>query len=491
MNKKIIFTILLLFFCIKIQATEYSRILFLSNKAHSNLQFNKDLFFDTVNVGNNINNGTSPLTPLLTLDYALSELRDNVNIDTLIIIGGENYTFNANYVIAKTIISNWAIITTPKNSNDKYFQNTNINNIFFYDLYVVGSGVAGLGFFYQTILNNCIIDSSFIRRADGPGFFSSLTSFNNCVISNNYANHSDATLSTFTEIDNQNIKNSIFLNNYTNNSTRGFFYQRTGNAPASFNNNIIQNNSWSVGISMFGTAYNNAAETNIVYNNLNTTNLNTGKITEQINFTQVGSETYFQFNTNQTEYGLSDASIKDILLYRYSFMNDTLAALIISPKLKNNDNRAEVISNDVFSIDTKAAIIANDVFNNDTRIAIFFSINYNTATANLTMLSNYFTADSLTIASELLDLDTTVIIYPAQSEVYNDTNYFLLSWGNLKGAIGSWKVELATDAAFTADYDSIIIDVNTNETANTTQYYKQLNDKVWYMRVIPYSAKLE
>ena len=117
-----------------------------------------------------------------------------------------------------------------------------------------------------------------------------------------------------------------------------------------------------------------------------------------------------------------------------------------------------------------------------------FSINYDTEKGNLTLLSEYFT-DSLTVSGKLLDLDTTVIIYPVQSAIYNDTNYFLLSWANLKGAIGSWEIEFATDAAFTTDYDSIVIDVNTSETANTTTYYKQLASKKWYMRARPFNVK--
>ena len=389
MNKKIILTFLFLLFCIKIHATEYPRMLFLSNTAYSNLQFNKDLFFDTVNVGSNDNSGTSPLTPLFTLDYALSELRDNVNIDTLIIISGEPYSYNAVYISSKNIISNWAIVTTPKNSNIKYLQKLIINNIIFYDLYMRGNEVGLYGFFYKAILNNCIVDSSFVRRTNGSGFFAMLTAFNNCVVSNNFAQHSSPALSTFMEIDKRIIKNNVFFNNYTNCASRGFFFQRD-NPPSNFTNNIIQNNTWSSGYNMFGTAYNNSAETNIVYNNLNTTNLNTNKITEQINFTKVGNDTYYEFNENRTEFGLTDTAIKKILLSRYSYMTDTLAALIISPKLKNNDNRASVVYG--YEANKAASILSSVNMPSDTAAAILSSVNMpsDTAAAILSAGDTYF-----------------------------------------------------------------------------------------------------
>jgi len=187
-------------------------------------------------------------------------------------------------------------------------------------------------------------------------------------------------------------------------------------------------------------------------------------------------------------------------------MNDTLASLIVSPKLKSDDNRACVVSgyepNKAASIlssvnmpsDTAASILSagDTYFNADTRLIILFDNQDKFGTTNLNsiLLSVYYTnSDTLNIAGKLLDLDTTVILYPIQSAVYNDTNYFLLSWENIKGAIGCWEIEFATDAAFTTDYDTIIIDVNTPATANTTTYYKQLASKKWYMRARPFNVK--
>jgi hypothetical protein len=295
---------------------------------------------------------------------------------------------------------------------------------------------------------------------------------------------------------------------------------------------------------LFLNSYTNTAETNVVFGNTNDTNLNTGKIDTEVFFTKVGNDTYFEFNTNQVNYGLTDTAIKEILLYRYSYMNDTLAALIVSPKLKTDNKRADIISsyntnkaasiltnavfttdtaaailtNAVFTTDTAAAILSNTVFttdtaaailsnmpsdtaaailyagdtyfNSDTRLINLFNINYGTSKVNLTLLSTSFT-DSLTISGRLIDLDTTYIIYPANSQTYTDTNYFMLNWKNIKGAIGSWKIELATDTGFTTDYEKIIVDVNTPAKANTTTNYKQLSNKVWYMRVRPYSVKIE
>lgn len=480
--------------------------------------------------GNNSNSGQTPDSAYLTVTQALLDC-SNENRDTIYLMHSPDTYFNENIIInkqrvtlmnygnLKPVIKRLAI-TNDAAGNIIVIQTNNaadslvILNIQF--------GIDDYQEYYYGINSDVITQNIIIENCDFLGNNSCAIRLNNgnndtIIVQNNYFSSRYSSLnnlSFYTAFDRFN--NNYFKNNIVNSLYRnlGVGVFLTSNITANYyvENNIIQGTEYALyGYKTVGTLNAYLNNNNFYDISISDTITSSGTInwiptvnykinSNLLNYQNIGVDTfnfysgYYSNLTPDTIYnnqvGLSvDGIINNLGLDQNRLEIDTIAFIINSSY--NIDTKAAIIANDVFAIDTKAQIIANDVFNNDTRIAIFFSINYNTATANLTMLSSFFTADSLTIASELLDLDTTFIIYPAQSAVYNDTNYFLLSWENLKGAIGSWKVELATDAAFTTDYDSIIIDVNTSETANTTQYYKQLNDKIWYMRVIPYSAKLE
>jgi len=457
-----------------------------------------DVYFPQVNPGADAGAGTSPLAPWSTIDYTLQSFNNN---DTIIY-------FRYNYKDTKTIsykdntkslslFSNFGVITTEKTNINRFWYNSsqNLQGIVLDGLYNYENDWAGgYGFLRANTGRYLYIKDCIDYNAGGnAGGFAFYGDFNNSFISNIFINGGGSSRGAyFNALSNNGVKSNNIFDSVTV-SSRG-----TESYPFFFSEGLVDRN---IIINMNRTSASytpslmtnyDTPSTNLLYNNFNDNGYLATKISDIPKLLNLNGETYPFNEAYADSVGFDDTGLSFWATY-YPYDDEVKAYIINSLKYKSNDFRAKVLAriNKVHGVDTTAAIISNDVFNNDTRIAIFFSINYNTATANLTMLSNYFTADSLTIASELLDLDTTFIIYPAQSAVYNDTNYFLLSWENLKGAIGSWKVELATDAAFTTDYDSIVIDVNTSETANTTTYYKQLANKTWYMRVRPYSVKKE
>ena len=134
--KKIIFSILLLLLIFINKSEAY---FYLSNQSHNNLQFDSTTIYSTINIGSDINNGTSPLTPFLTFEVAADALKNSGTETMLIIIASDTpYIISSERIfsLTKNILSNGAIITTNGTAVNvcivllNSLENINLKNIF-------------------------------------------------------------------------------------------------------------------------------------------------------------------------------------------------------------------------------------------------------------------------------------------------------------------------------------------------------------------------
>lgn len=476
--------ILVLFILIPLNLYGYERTIFLSNQYHSNLKFSKDYFFETVNVGSDLNNGTSPLTPKLTFENA-KDLLTMSGYDTLIIIHSDTpYILNSQTDMGgnKVILSNNAVITSPISEVLKYFRNfyklegLEINSVY------SSSAIDGYIIDSLTYLKNCVIKNCYSRRTDGAGGASavlSVESIENCLFHNNIITHSATGAGRFLVTTSPlfSIKNSLFLNN---NCKTSLIYN--ANNGIVFDSCIIQDNKYSV---FSDIAYTFVGK-NLVFGNSNLTNYTGDSIVENINFTKIGNDTYYQFNTNRVEYGLNDTGIVDIFLYSGNYSNDTLTYLFLSSKLSNKIQK-EVISgyvsflnNSVYTIDTLALFLNNPLLPQDTIIFILTSdtVNgFNYDTQRLVLESSNFPADIVNNLLYLYHYPDSYYIIPRL--LYNapmTVNRFdaietsainiKFQWDNIKGA-NAIVFELSDNALFTPPrIVDIILPMNTKEYSN-------------------------